>query len=140
MTPRSPIRVSRRCGGTGGQALIEAALVLPLLFFLMLNAANLGLYIYAWITVNNAARTVAEYRAYNGVVVGLPPSPSLGQMQCLLYNEVSTLPNKGASAGCTWTNVKLAVCSTACVGDALTIAPRSDDPGHYAMYSVEVRY
>ena len=53
-----------------GQALIEAALLLPMLLVLMLNGINFGLYIYAWVTVNDAARAAAEYAVDNGVATG----------------------------------------------------------------------
>ena len=45
----------------GGQALVESALVLPLLFLLVINVVNFGGMLYAWITVSNAARTGADY-------------------------------------------------------------------------------
>src|SRR5689334_24555138 len=79
-----------------GVALLEAAVALPLLVALMLNVANFGMYIYAWVTVNNTARALLEYRVYTGVVLGYPPTPSVTQMQNLVTDEVSSLPNKAS--------------------------------------------
>src|SRR4051812_36932366 len=84
---------------TEGVALLEAALIMPFLVMLMLNKANLGMYIYAWVTVNNAARAVLEYRVYNGVVLGYPSAPSATQLGNVVTAEVSSLPNK---ASVTW--------------------------------------
>src|ERR1700733_4156384 len=40
-----------RLTAVDGQALIEFALVLPLVFLLIVNAVNLGAFLFAWITV-----------------------------------------------------------------------------------------
>jgi TadE-like protein len=130
-----------RGGSTQGVALLEAALVLPLLVALMLNVANFGMYIYAWVTVNNAARTLLEYRVYNGVVLGYPPSPSVTQLQTLVTAEFSSLPN---SASVTWV-----VCGPSkangtldCQGTGTAFVSDSDpaDAAHYALYSAKVSY
>src|SRR5689334_6424908 len=123
-----------------GVALLEAALVLPLLVVLMLNVANFGMYIYAWVTVNNAARAVLQYRVYTGVVLGYPSPPSVSQMQNLVTAEVSSLPNK---ASVTWV-----VCGTQpsgsvdCQGPGTAFAPDADpaNPTHYRVYSAKVWY
>ena len=85
-----------RGGSTEGVAVLEAALVLPLLVVLMLNVANFGMYIYAWVTVNNAARALLQYRVYTGVVLGYPPAPSVTKMQNLVTAEVSALRNNAS--------------------------------------------
>ena len=54
-TPRLPSLRKRR-----GQALIEASLMMPLLFFMFLGMTNFGFYIYAFIEVGNAARVAAQ--------------------------------------------------------------------------------
>jgi Flp pilus assembly protein TadG len=60
-TPRLPLFCKRR-----GQALIEASLMMPMLFFLFLGMTNFGFYIYAFIEVGNAARVAAQFTA-NGL-------------------------------------------------------------------------
>lgn len=131
----------RRRGGTEGVALLEAALTLPFLVVLMLNVANFGMYIYAWVTVNNAARALLQYRVYTGVVLGYPSAPSTTQMQTLITTEVSSLPNK--------TSIAWVVCAPAkaggitdCQGTGAAFAPDPDpsNPTQYAMYSAKVSY
>lgn len=43
--------------------MVEATLTIPLLLFLFLGATNFGFYIYAFISVTNAARVAARYTA-----------------------------------------------------------------------------
>lgn len=128
-----------RGGSTEGVALLEAALVMPFLVVLMLNVANFGMYIQAWVTVNNAARALLQYRVYTGVVLGYPPSPSIAQMHNLVTGEVSSLPNK--------TSVTWAICSnangtTSCEGPATAFATDPDpvQPTQYRVYSAKVWY
>lgn len=53
-----------------GQALVEFALVLPLMFLLLVNAVNFGAFLFAWITVANSARAGAQYRAIGPAAAG----------------------------------------------------------------------
>jgi len=130
-----------------GTALIESALILPLLVVLMLNIVNFGMYLYAWVTLHNAARAVAEYQVYNGVVLGFPTAPSLSQMQCVLYQEVSSLPNRGMGneGACTWSNVTLEICanangSTTCQGNGTVFPISADSDSLYRIYAVRIGY
>ena len=122
-----------------GAALIESALVLPLLLLLMLNAVNFGTYIFGWITVNNAARAAAEYRIYNGVAVGFPATPSYAQVQALVTTDVSSLHsplfNSWSLTICTNNNG-----SVSCQGAGAYTAPPDPEPGSYTLYSVDVAY
>jgi hypothetical protein len=52
-------RAERPSRSEQGQALIEYALLLPLLFLLIVNTVNFGGFLFAWITVSNAARASA---------------------------------------------------------------------------------
>jgi Flp pilus assembly protein TadG len=54
-------------GGDAGQALVEAALTLPLLFLLLLGAAELGWLAYNAIEVANAAKAGVAYGAQSGI-------------------------------------------------------------------------
>jgi Flp pilus assembly protein TadG len=49
-----------------GQALIELALSLPLLFLILLGAVELGRLAFAAIEVSNAAKAAAQYATYGG--------------------------------------------------------------------------
>jgi hypothetical protein len=128
-----------RGDATEGVALLEAALVLPLLVVLMLNVANFGMYIYAWVTVNNAARALLEYRVYNGVVIGYPASPSVAQMQSLVDAEVYSLKNK---ASVTWKVCGNSKGTTTCQGPATLTFTVDTDPQatQYTLYSAKVWY
>jgi hypothetical protein len=55
-----------RIFGEGGQALIEAAISLPLLLAMLLSMAELGKMIYCAIEVTNSARAATQYAAMNG--------------------------------------------------------------------------
>jgi hypothetical protein len=140
-TTRKPTKCPIRGGSTEGIAVLEAALVLPLLVVLMLNVANFGMYIYAWVTVNNAARTLVQYRVYTGVVLGYPPAPSTTQLQNVITAEVSSLPNKGSV---TWVVCGPAKSSGAldCQGTGTPFAPDPDpaNPTQYQLYSARVSY
>jgi len=59
-------RFHRRHGR--GQALVEFALVFPLLVFLLLGLVDLGRAVYAFSTVSNAAREGARVAAVNQIV------------------------------------------------------------------------
>src|SRR4051794_26574796 len=58
LSMRRTITRRQRCAG---QSLVECALVIPLLLLLIVNVVNFGAFLYAWITVANAARTGAQY-------------------------------------------------------------------------------
>jgi len=53
--------------GERGQALIEFAIILPLLIFILLGIAELGWYFVIRIALSNAATTGAEFAAYEGI-------------------------------------------------------------------------
>src|SRR5581483_4249263 len=130
-----------RCkrGSTEGVALLEAALVMPFLVVLMLNVANFGMYIQAWVTVNNAARALLQYRVYAGVVLGYPPAPSVAQMQDLVSAEISSLPNKPSV---TWAICRNTNGTASCEGPATAFATDPDpvQPTYYGVYSAKVWY
>ena len=131
------MRRTRR--STSGAALLEATLVLPMLVLLMLNLINFGMYIYAWVTLNNAARAVVEYCVYTGVVLGFPPSPSTSQMQNVLNDEVQSLPNHNSV---TWVVCSNANGTSTCQGPGAVFTPPTDplNPTGYAVYSARVWY
>ncbi len=75
-----------------GQALIEASLLVPVVFFLFLGLTNFGFYVYAFITVGNAARTAAQRTANTAFRnnQGVACLAALEEMKTL--PNVSTLP------------------------------------------------
>jgi hypothetical protein len=117
-----------------GAALIESALVLPLLLLLMINAVNFGTYIFGWITVNNAARAAAEYRIYNGVAVGFPATPSSSQVQSLVITDTSSLHSP------LFSDLSVTICSNRNGTPTCAGTPPDPEPGSYTLYSVDVAY
>jgi Flp pilus assembly protein TadG len=96
---RRPCSVSRR--SAGGQALIEFALILPLLLILIVNAVNFGGLFFAWITVSNAARDGAQYMSRGSVAWGspAPTAPTAAQISTnIVANDVAGLPNSASLA------------------------------------------
>ncbi len=86
------------CRGKGGrgQALIEFALVLPLLLLLIFNLVNFGAFVYAWITVANAARAAAQYAIMGPVWVDSPTPPDPATAAALAVNDAWLLPNRAS--------------------------------------------
>jgi Flp pilus assembly protein TadG len=91
-----PHAVTKRVG-TRGQALVEFALMVPLLFLLIVNAVNFGGFLYDLITVSNAARAGAQYAALGTSSVQNPPEATFTQVQTLVQNETSSLANASGS-------------------------------------------
>lgn len=78
-------------GRTRGQALVELALVMPLLIVLLAAALDLGRLFYSGITVTNAAREGAIEAAYNptSFQAGLPCNATSNRVMCRAINEAS---------------------------------------------------
>ena len=102
-TPRIPgssfpaIRHRSRASGTStarrkGQALVEFALIMPLVFLLAVNAANFGGFIFGWITVAGAARDAAQYMVMSSASPGSPTPATTAQITALVTNDVTVTP------------------------------------------------
>src|ERR1041385_260453 len=80
-----------------GQAMIEFALVLPLLFLLIINVVNFAGMLYAWVAVANAARTGAQYMVMSDTwIFGLAP-PTPAQVVTQVTNDLASLPNRAST-------------------------------------------
>lgn len=119
-------------GGTirRGQALIEFALILPLLFLLILNLVNFGAFIHAMIGVANAARTGAQYMIMGNAWAGTPIAPSTGQIETIVRQDASALPNSAS--------LIVAVCKDLLSNGAC--GPLDPDPNLYVLGTVDVTY
>ena len=82
--------------GARGQALIEFALILPLLFILVVNVVNFGGFFYAWITVANAARAGAQCMIRGGATIASPQPPTATQIYNAILADVSSLRNQSS--------------------------------------------
>jgi Flp pilus assembly protein TadG len=87
-----------------GQALVEFALLVPLVFLLAVNAVNFGGYLFAWITIANAARAGAEYMSMSSNSPGAPAPATLAQITTLVTNDISSLKNRSSLAVAICTN------------------------------------
>lgn len=121
----------------GGQALIEFALTIPLLFLLVFSVVNFGAFIYAWITVANAARAAANYAALGGASAGSPTSATSAQIASLIATDTSSLPS--AVNVCVNQNATASAATGTC---SFTISSLPADPEapSYASVAVDVRY
>lgn len=121
-----------------GQALIEFALILPLLLLLILNVVNFAAYIYAGITIANAARAGAQWMILGGAWVGEPVPAPHDQVINLVTQDASVLPNAGS--------LQVRVCtnnagSVSCTGSGSFPSPPTDpEAGLYVLASVDVNY
>ncbi len=133
--------------GTHGQALIEFALVLPILFLLVFNTVNFCAFLYAFITVTDAARAGAQYAALGAQSANNPPEASVSNVTNLVLTATSLLPNSGS--------VTVAVCqndngtltqlrSTSACLSGFTQPPADTEPVagtiNFANVSVDVKY
>jgi Flp pilus assembly protein TadG len=130
-----------------GQALLEFALIIPLLFLLIVNVVNFGAMLYAFTTVANAARTGAQYYAIGGAMVQSPAQPDATLVQPLLAQDLASLPNRNnaqiqvcrrSAAGTT------CVCATgagaACAVTGTWLPPLDNESTPYMTLSVDVGY
>jgi Flp pilus assembly protein TadG len=85
----------RNKGRTRGHAVMEAALVMPLLIFLFVGAFDMGFYCYDLISVENAARVAVEYTATSSSTAN-----DGGRACTLALNELAAVPNLGAVSTC----------------------------------------
>ena len=141
VTPRPsdlPLR-SRTAGpAEGGQALVEFALVLPLLLLFIVNAVNFGGFLYDWITVSNAARAGIQYQVLsNSASVGYPGSATAAQVVAVVTKDISSLPNKASLQVTVCTNNNSVV---TCSGPAVTSPSADPEAPYYNLASVDVTY
>ena len=139
--------IPKRQRSCSGQALIEFALILPLLFLLIVNVINFGGMLYTWITLSNSARAGAEVMVVGGAYLTGPAAPDQATVQTFTLNDLHPLPNSPTA--------KVTVCSrnpsssalaasVTCTGpQAGTVSPPIDTSAeaiHYVMGSVDVEY
>jgi Flp pilus assembly protein TadG len=101
--------VKTYCGNKRGNALVEFALIAPLLFPMLLAAFDFGIYTYAFISVQNAVR-VAALRNSGG-----PDSAADQSSACsMVIQELSGMPNIGSSFQSNCSSSPLVVASASC--------------------------
>ncbi|MFN7998325.1 MAG: TadE/TadG family type IV pilus assembly protein [Bryobacteraceae bacterium] len=91
-------RTGHKRHARNGQALIEFALILPLLFLFIINVVNLAGFFYAWINVSNAARNGASFLAMGGATPlsahrSLPTATNVKNILTGSSSDLSGLPH-----------------------------------------------
>jgi Flp pilus assembly protein TadG len=116
-----------------GQALVEFALIIPLVLLLAVNAANFGGFIFAWITVANAARDGAQYMVMSSNSPQQPTPATLAQITALVTADVSSLLNRSS--------LVVAICTTTSTTTCAALAdPESTTSSLYTLATVDVTY
>jgi len=127
----------RHLKASNGQALIEYALVLPLIFLLIVNMVNIGGFMFAWITVANASRAGANYAILGGASVGSLSQATATQVNTLITHDISSLLNRASLLVgiCQYNNGTL----TTRLGTCGTV--RADpEPTNFVVTTIDVTY
>lgn len=111
---------------------MEFALIIPLVFVLAVNALNFGAFIYAWITVANAARDGAQYMAMSSASPNAPTPATLTQISALVTNDVTSLLNRSSIA--------VAICTNNTVAANGCTALFDPEAPAYTLATVDVTY
>lgn len=121
----------------GGQALVEYALILPMLLLLIVNTVNFGGFFFGWIAMANAARAGADYAIMGGASAGSFPAATAAQVINLISQDVASLPNSST--------LTVNICQNydgqiiALTGSCSSI-PMDPEPTSYTLVSVDTTY
>jgi Flp pilus assembly protein TadG len=125
---------SRRAGRRQGNALVEFALIAPLLLPIVLVIFDIGMYTYAFVSLQNAARAAAVRNS------GGPDSAADQSAACaLVIEELRGLPNIGSSFDTPCAASPLVVTSVLCDDTTACIGTATSADGQRAV-SVTVTY
>jgi len=110
----------------------------------MLNVVNFGIYIFAWVTVADAARAAVEFKTYSGITVQFPAQASFTQVQNLVNQACSKLPHYAAGTNPTLTlcsNYNGTITGTGCGSITVPADPNAlYSSALYTLYSADVAY
>lgn len=123
---RPPVRPHSR-----GGAIVEFALVSPILFLLMLASFDFGLYAYAFISVQNGVRVAALHNS-----AGLDSAADQASACAMVLEELKGLPNAGTSNSCNGSPVTVRavlLCASGC-------QPGTGSPDGRPASKVTVKY
>jgi Flp pilus assembly protein TadG len=120
-----------------GQALIEFALLVPMLFLLIVNAVNFGSFLFAWITIANAARAGAQYGALGTAAITTPAAATASQVTTLVTNDISSLLSRSSLIVRVCKNNNAVV---TCTGSGSSVPPADPEPSAYILTTVDVTY
>jgi Flp pilus assembly protein TadG len=123
-----------------GQALIEYILLLPMVFLLVVNIVNFGGFFFAWITVANAARAGADYAILGGASAGSPATPVWSQIQSVITQETTSLPNGSTVTINVCQNNQGTISALKSSGSTCGSIPSDPESSSYVLTSVTVSY
>jgi Flp pilus assembly protein TadG len=135
-------RFFERVRADTGQALIEFALILPLIFLLIVNAVNFGGLFFAWIGVADATRTATNYAILGPSSAGGLTTPSSTAITSLV-KTYSPLPTSGMVINICQNNngtLVTAASTNPVTGTCSTSTTPADPEGVYTLTSVDVTY
>ncbi|MBV8808172.1 MAG: pilus assembly protein [Acidobacteriaceae bacterium] len=133
-------------GGNRGQALVELAVAVPILFLLTALAFNFGTWLYGWVAIGNAARAAGDYAIMGGAYATLPTAATSSTLQSLINTELTYLPNTSSSnpKACirqnfngTYTTL-MQMPSGACA--SYSNPPADPEPTSYVSVAVDITY
>lgn len=148
-TAKAVFGASGRRRGTQGQAVLEFALTLPLLLFLLAWIVDFGGLLYAYITVASAARDGLQYAVLAGATADAPTPATGTQILNLVTGDLSSLPNNANALVAVCENNDGNVTQLAGSGTCANVAtdPEATNPGAgvggqvpYVLMSVAVQY
>jgi Flp pilus assembly protein TadG len=120
-----------------GQALIEYLLMVPLMFLLVINCVNFGVFLYEWIEVANAARAGAQYAILSGASAGGMTAATGAQIKSIITTDMSSLPGTPTVNICKNNNGTLTTLSGTC---STTTTPADPEAPLYVLATVDVNY
>jgi Flp pilus assembly protein TadG len=84
--------------GVGGQSLIEAGLLLPLLLLLTFNAINLGYVFFSYLNMATASRQGSEYSIQGTKTIQGANLPTASQVESLISEDITSAIPGGSNA------------------------------------------
>jgi Flp pilus assembly protein TadG len=123
-----------------GQALVEYILLLPIVFLLIVNIVNFGGFFFAWITVANAARAGADYAILGFPSAGSPGTPTWSQIQSVITDDTSSLPNGSTISVNACQNFNGTVTALLGSGSTCSSIPADPEATNYVLTSIAVSY
>lgn len=120
-----------------GQSLVEFTLVVPFVLLLIVNSVNFGVFLFAWITVADAARAGTQLLAAGGAANGAVSTATATQITSLVTNDISSLLSRSS--------LVVRICSNndgtvTCTGDGTSTPPLDPEPATYVTATVDVSY
>jgi Flp pilus assembly protein TadG len=84
--------------GSGGQSLIEAGLLLPVLLLVTFNAVNLGYVFFSYLNMATASRQGAEYSIQGAQTISESNLPTADSVKSLVSEDITTAVPGGSNA------------------------------------------